>query len=102
MEEYKRQTDELKGVKDRLEQYRDAANTRKSDNALLIEEIKIAKKVFSEALQDELLSQTESNSKVEQIKIRVNTATLLMDFLKYDQLPELRSAEKIKMNKQSI
>ena len=102
MQEYKTQTTELNQVKTQLDKYTDVANTARSNRDKLIKEIEMAKKTLIETLQEELISQTDTNGEEGQNQTRANTSKCLKNFLKEDEFPTPKSGSRTDQKEQAI
>ena len=89
LQECKRKTQKLKKEREYLEKQTNVINTKKTENDQIVDEVNIARKDFTQALQAELDSQLEGSNEAEQGSTNMNIARFLMEFLAAEKLPEL-------------
>ena len=88
----RKQTDDLKREQDRLNQHKDAINVKKNENDQLRKEADAARRDFAETLQEEINGQSYSD---DDEGAEINTARFLMQFLKDDNIPELKKGSRV-------
>ena len=95
LKDCRKQTDDLKKEKDRLNQHKYNIDVKKRENDWLRKDANAAKREFAETLQEELNGQSESDDETEQEGTEINTARLIMQFLKEEKIPELKTGSRV-------
>ena len=90
LKDCRKQTDDLKKEKDRLNQHQYNIDVRKSKNDKLRKDADAAKREFTETLQEELKDQSDDDEGAE-----INTARILMQILKDGNIPELKKGSRV-------
>ena len=75
---------------------------KKNENDQLRKDVNNARKDFAETLQAELNSQAESDNEAEQGATKINTARLLMEFLKDKKMPEFKTGSRTDKNEPAV
>ena len=96
----KKERADLKKVRSQVDNYTSIAGAKKATRDMLIKELEVAKKEFTEGAKEEL--KLESIGDENKDKIREDTAKQLIHFVKEDRLPTPKPGNQTEENELAI